>query len=41
MQNKLRNFGLDVLGANSPYAKKDAKCFLDHLNVAKKWDPVD
>jgi len=40
-QRKMRNFGLDVLGANSPHAKNDAKCYLDHLNVAKKWNPVD
>ena len=41
IKRKMKNLGLDVLGANNPHAKKDAKCFLDHLNVAKKWNPVD
>ena len=41
MQRKMRNLGLDVFGLNSLHAKKDTKSFLEHLKVARKWNPVD
>ncbi|XP_065052385.1 large ribosomal subunit protein mL63-like [Rhopilema esculentum] len=40
-QNRLKTLGPDVLGLDSLHATKNTKSFLEHINVARKWNPVD